>query len=246
MTAELERAATYMSSIMPRGLHGPVAVSSRYLPSRELGGDSFNYTWIDDDHLLVYLIDVSGHGIEPALLSVSLHNMLRSGTLTTETLLAPEAVLGELNRVFQMDQQDDHYSTVWYGVYERSTRTLRYASAGTPPAFAYTYAAETVIETTELSTRAAPVGMFEDTVFTSRTYAIPPGCRILVYSDGASEVTLADERQMRWADFKDLTSRVAAAPDWTLDGLIDELTALAPSGAFDDDCSLIQLTFDHT
>ena len=246
LAAELHSAATYMASIMPHGLHGAVTVSSRYLPSRELGGDSFDYQWIDDDHLLVYLIDVSGHGIEPALLSVSVHNMLRSRLSSTKTLLTPEAVLTELNDRFQMELHDEHYFTMWYGVYEASSRTLRYASAGAPPALAFDSATGTDVVVTELPTGSAPVGMFEDTVFTSRTYAIPPGCRILVYSDGASEVTLADDRQMRWADFKDLTSRVAAAPDWTLDGLIDELTALAPSGAFDDDCSLIQLTFDHT
>ena len=103
-----------MSSIMQRDLDGRVRVSSRYLPSRELGGDCFHYSWIDDDHFLVYLIDVSGHGIEPALLSVSLHNMLRSGSLAAVNLLAPEAVLEELNRLFQMDQQNFHYFTMWH------------------------------------------------------------------------------------------------------------------------------------
>ena len=48
---------------------------------------------------------------------------------------------------------------------------------------------------TELSTKSAPLGMFEDAVFTSRTYEVPPGCRILVYSDGASEITPADAQQ---------------------------------------------------
>ncbi|MGV1089539.1 MAG: PAS domain S-box protein, partial [Mycobacterium sp.] len=244
LTAELESAASYMSSIMPTGLTGEVSVSSRYLPSRELGGDSFDYTWIDDDHLLVYLIDVSGHGLEPALLTVSLHNMLRSGSLAPETLLMPDEVLGELNRRFQMDQQGYHYFTMWCGVYEVSSRTLRYSSAGAPPAFAFNSATGGQVEVTELSTRSTPVGMFEDTEFTSRSYAVPAGCRILVYSDGASEITLADERQLSLAGFKDLTSRLAHAPDCTLDELIDELNALSPLRAFEDDCSLILLKFD--
>ena len=86
--------------------------------------------------------------------------------------------------------------------------------------------------------------MFEDTEFTSRTYQVPPGCRILVYTDGASEITLADGRQLTSADFEHMTRRVAASPDWSLDDLIDELRALTPSETFEDDCSLIQLTFD--
>jgi len=86
--------------------------------------------------------------------------------------------------------------------------------------------------------------MFADTECTSRTCHIPADSRILCYSDGVSEITLADGRQFRWADFKELIGRVTAAPDWALDGLIEEVTALTPSGAFEDDSSLIQLTVD--
>ncbi len=241
LASELRSAANYMASIMPKGLSGEISVSSRYLPSRQLGGDSFHYRWIDEDHLLVYLIDVSGHGLEPALLSVSLHNMLRSGSFAAETLLIPEAVLTELNRLFQMEQQSDHYSTMWYGVYQVRTRTLRYASAGSPPALAFTPATGSAGDVTELLPTSAPVGIFEDTVFTSRTYQVPPGCRILIYSDGASEITLTGNRQLSFAEFKNLCARLAHAPDWTLDEIIDQLRALTPTGVFEDDFSLIRL-----
>ena len=244
LTAELDSAAAYMSSILPRGLTGKVSVSSRYLPSQELGGDCFDYTWIDDDHLFVYLIDVSGHGVEPALLSVSLHNMLRSGSLEPDTMLAPHAVLVELNRLFQMEQHNHHYFTCWCGVYEASTRTLRYASGGAPPAFAFNSEGGTTAAITQLATDSAPVGMFEDTAFTSRTYQVPSGCRILIYSDGASELTLADDRQLSFAEFRTLASQLAGSPDSSLDELANELQALTAAHAFEDDCSLIQLTFD--
>ena len=244
LAAELDSAAAYMASIMPAGLAGKVRVSSRYLPARALGGDCFHYTWIDDDYLLVYLTDVSGHGIEPALLSVSVHNLLRSGTIGIETLLSPEEALAELNRLFQMDQQGEHYFTMWYGVYQASTRSLRYASAGAPPAFAFTRDREGAVAVVELSTLTAPVGMFEDTVFTSATYPVPPGCQILVFSDGASELDLADNKQLSLPQFKALVTRLAVSPDWSLDDLIAELRSLKVTDTFEDDCSLIQLAFD--
>jgi PAS domain S-box-containing protein len=244
LVAELDSAAAYMASIMPSGLAGEVSVTSRYLPSRALGGDCFNYTWIDDDHLLVYLIDVSGHGIEPALLSVSVHNLLRSGTMAIETLLTPEAMLAELNQLFQMDRQNHHYFTMWIGVYEASTRALRYASAGAPPAIAFSTEGPDSLSYIELSTPAAPVGVFEDTVYTSAIYPVPHGCRLLVYSDGASELPLASGRQLTSQDFVKLCSRRAGSPGWSLDGLIEELRAMTPDGEFEDDCALIELTFD--
>ena len=244
LAAELQSAADYMASIMPKGLAGRVNIASCYLPSRELSGDCFDYTWIDDDHLLVYLIDVSGHGIEPALLSVSVHNMLRSGSLGLETMVAPEAALAELNRLFQMAEQGDHYFTIWYGVYQASTRTLRYASAGAPPAFAFGSADDGTVSVTDLSTLATPVGMFADTEFCSSSYVVPADCRILIYSDGAHEIDLADGRHFSIPDFRDLNKRLAESSRWSLEALVGELQALALAGAFEDDCSLIELTFD--
>lgn len=252
MAAELARAADYMASIMPGGLSGRVTVSSLYMPARELGGDCFHYAWIDDDHLLVYLIDVSGHGVEPALLAVSVHNLLRAFSITEEAVQAPETVLAGLNRLFQMDQQDDHYFTMWIGIYEASSRTLRYASAGAPPALAFNFvedAAEgggSAVETTELFTIAAPVGMFTDTRFTSADYHVPPGCQILLYSDGASDLRLPNGRQLAASQFRTLAARLGARGPTgiSLDGFVAELRNLTVSNTFEDDCSMIHLMFD--
>lgn len=238
VSAELRSAAAYVASILPGELRGPVHVSSRYLPSQELAGDSFDYRWIDDDHLIVYLIDVSGHGIGPALLSVSAHNVLRSGSMSLATLLSPEAVLAELNRLFQMERHGGNYLTMWYGVYELSSRTLRFASAGAPPAIVISPDAAGVA--IELSTDGKPLGMFDDTVYTSDSVTVTPGCRILICSDGAYEDARIDGRRLLWTDFRDLFSRKAGA---SIDELVETLQRLTPDGTFDDDCSLIQLEF---
>ncbi|WP_176562180.1 PP2C family protein-serine/threonine phosphatase [Mycolicibacterium palauense] len=243
LTTELQSAAAYVSSLLPDGLTGEVDVASCYQPSRELGGDCFDYRWIDDEHLTVYLIDVSGHGIEPALLAVSVHNMLRSGSFSDETLLTPEAVLAGLNQLFRMEEHNDHYFTMWYGVYEASTRTLRYSSAGAPPALAFASAAAPACTAAELSTPSAPIGMFDETEFTSDTYRVPPGCRILVYSDGASEIPLVDGRNLSLTGFKSVLAELALSPQWSLHDLTDRLRTMTPAGGFEDDCSMVQLMF---
>ena len=180
---------------------------------------------------------MSGHGIGPALLSVSVHNLLRCGSLPLPTLLAPDQVLAELNRLFEMDQHDGKYLTMWCGVYELSSRTLRYASAGHPPAIAVSLDATS----TELSTDGKPLGMFDDTVYTSRSYTVPPGCRVLLYSDGAYEDARVGDRELSRTDFKNLFTRLAGS---SLDDLAETLRGLTPSGTFGDDCSLVRLEFD--
>lgn len=239
LTSELDSAARYVASILPAYLTGPVEVSSRYVPSRELGGDSYDYRWIDDDHLIFYLVDVSGHGVEPAMLSVSVHNLLRSGTFDRSMLLEPEFVLMELNRMFPLEQQYGHFFTIWYGVYQASSRTLRFASAGHPPALALAGQSEP----TQLSTRAVPIGIGEEADFETHTYQVPPGTDILLYSDGAFELDLSDGTLWSLPQFVDVFAETAKVPDWTLDDLVNTLRERSASGHFDDDCTLVHLRF---
>ncbi len=235
LTSQLNSAAAYISAILPGDINGAVRISSRYLPSEGLAGDCFDYRWLDDDHLIVYVIDVSGHGVQPALVSISAHNMLRSGSMPTGILLDPEKVLIELNRRFQMERQGGNYFTMWYGVYTRSSRTLHYASAGHPPALLFTAGREQV---TELSTTGLPVGMFDDADFPSATTILSPGSQLLLYTDGVYEVPLGEGQEWSREDFVTMCTR---AEEWSLDTLIDQLRSVTAAGTFNDDCSLISM-----
>jgi phosphoserine phosphatase RsbU/P len=86
LEAELSQAADYVRSLLPADLNptdlkSDISIRSCFRPSTELGGDSFDYYWLDRDRLIVYLLDVSGHGVGAALLSVSILNVLRSRSL---------------------------------------------------------------------------------------------------------------------------------------------------------------------
>ncbi|MBE9064637.1 SpoIIE family protein phosphatase [cf. Phormidesmis sp. LEGE 11477] len=135
---ELAEAATYVTSLLPRDTpedaKSCISITSRFISSQELGGDCFDHYWLDPDYLVMYLLDVSGHGLGAALLSTSVLNVLRSQSLPGVDFHRPETVLRGLNDAFQMTEQNDKYFTIWYGVYNRVTRQLVYASAGHPPA----------------------------------------------------------------------------------------------------------------
>src|SRR3954469_11309780 len=106
MASDLAQAAKYVQSLLPDPLRkGPIRTEWRFVPSASLGGDTFGYHWLDDDHLALFLLDVSGHGVGPALLSVSAFNALRSQSLPQTDFLEPGQVLAALNRAFQMEQQ---------------------------------------------------------------------------------------------------------------------------------------------
>jgi CHASE1-domain containing sensor protein len=238
LMTELSSAARYVSSILPGDLDGPVPVTSRYLPSEELGGDSFDYRWIDDDHLIAYVVDVSGHGIGPAAFSVSVHNLLRSGTIDHDTLRDPGRVLTELNRLFQMDRQAGNYFTIWYGVYQPSTHTLRYARAGHPPAIVLRSDGS---DPALLDAGSVPIGVLADVTYETHAYPLHPAADVLIYSDGAFELVLPGGERWLLEDFIDLCAHTARLPHWTLDNLVDQLRNRSETGDFDDDCTLVRV-----
>ena len=134
LEAELAEAAAYVRSLLPEPLTGTIAAEARFLPSSQLGGDCFDYFWLDPDYLALYLLDVSGHGLRAALLSVSVQNILRSQSLPNANFYEPSNVLAALNEVFEMEQHRNCYFTLWYGVYDRQKRQIVYSTAGHPPA----------------------------------------------------------------------------------------------------------------
>lgn len=233
LNEEVDSAGRYVASILPDDLRAPVSARSRYLPSQALGGDCFGFTWIDSDHFSVYLIDVSGHGVRPALLAVSVHNLLRSGTLGAEMLLSPDLLLVELNSRFSKNSQGGHYFTMWYGVYRSSTAELRYANAGHPPPLLFDGSGDAGVLACE---GGLPVGMVADGGYTAHCRVVVPGSQILLYSDGV----IGDSPRM--ADFVERCAGLARkSPDW-LDDLVGALQ-VGDDGSYLDDCSLVLLGF---
>ena len=76
---------------------------------------------MDEDHLALYLIDVTGHGLDSALLSVTISNVIRAGSLPGADMRRPDQVLARLNETFQGQQHGYKFFTIWYGVYRAAS-----------------------------------------------------------------------------------------------------------------------------
>ena len=188
---ELHDAERYVLAILPAPVAEPIAVEWLFVPSTELGGDSFGYHWIDGEHFALYLLDVCGHGVGSALLSITVANTLRSGALQNTDFRRPEAVLGSLNQAFQMENQNGLYFTIWYGVYHRPTGTLRYASAGHPPPILVSGAREQRGRAESLAAVGCPVGILPDASYESNECTLAGPARLFLFSDGAYEIIAA-------------------------------------------------------
>ena len=93
LETEMSEAAEYVRSLLPAPMTEPFTINSRFIPSRQLGGDCFDYYWLDPDYLAIYLLDTAGHGLRATLPSVSVLNLLRSRALKSLNYYQPSDVL---------------------------------------------------------------------------------------------------------------------------------------------------------
>lgn len=236
---ELSQAANYVHSLLPAPLDGEIRTRWIFHPSSQLGGDCFGYDWIDPDHFAIYLLDVSGHGVGAALLSISVANALRGRSLPETDFRDPGRVLHRLNDAYPMERQGEKYFTIWYGVYDRRNRTLTYSSGGHPPALLLSGPTPDQVRPLELGVGNFAVGMIPGVVFESEVVALDRINKLYVFSDGVYEIRKPGGAMMRR---EELVAYLARNPGPSgPDEVLRHVQAIGRSDALADDFSLIEI-----
>jgi len=248
LAGELRDAASYVRSLLPRRLRWRgVSVDWDFIPSLTLGGDCFYYFRLDENRLALYLLDVSGHGIQAALLSATIMNMLRGMALGGVDYAKPSSVLSRLNRSFRIEDQNNMYFTIWYGVFDASTRLLRYAGAGSPPAVLIGPDGAAL----ELQGDGPVIGVDEAASYSDFDEAVEPGSNLYLFSDGLYEVRTKEGRMLEWADFRALLEEhhrecaVSPACLSPIRRMVDSIRGLSAKDLFDDDVSIVEFAFER-
>jgi sigma-B regulation protein RsbU (phosphoserine phosphatase) len=189
--AEVQRSHLPSTSVTLPG----VSLDWVYEACETLGGDMFNVFRLDEHHLGVYVLDVSGHGTPAALLSVSISRALgplpQQGGVLKRTLpdppyyeiVPPAEVAAEVNRRFPLLEESGRYCTLLYGVLDLRARRFRYTTAGHPGP----------IEVSANGARmhdaggGVPIGVVEAPGYDEVEIALESGSRVLLYTDGVTE-----------------------------------------------------------
>ena len=241
---DLAQATKYVRSLLPEPLkRGPIRTDWQFVPSTTLGGDAFGYHWLDDEHFALYLLDVSGHGVGPALLSVSALNALRSQALPQTDFHDPGQVITSLNRAFQMDQQNGLYFTIWYGVYHQPSRTIRYSGGGHPPAILLTGPNEGGAGLHKLEAKGPMVGAIPDLDYGADSVQVDAFGKLFLFSDGAYEIELRDGSMWPFSEFINFMGRPAQDGNQGMDALVRHVRELSGTDEFADDFSIVEFQF---
>lgn len=267
---DLEGAARMQRSLLPPPSMdiGNVHFEWLLLPVSFVAGDILNYfKLVDDQHAAFYHLDVSGHGVPSAMLSVTLAKLISNEIKPNNSLhlsvaaplnlpfkdrrqsrggprqvASPDEVVSNLNKAFQADHENDMYFTMIYGTLDMISGVLQFCQAGHPSPVFMPLEGEIRL----VGGGGFPVGMLPDMSFESHNLQLQPGDRLFLYSDGITECASHDngelfgeERLLRWMNAHRHLSLAELK-----NALEQKLLEWHGSNEFEDDISLLALEFN--
>ncbi|WP_435006980.1 PP2C family protein-serine/threonine phosphatase [Tundrisphaera lichenicola] len=251
MSRDLRAAARIQEALLPRSspeVPG-LGFSWAFRPCDELAGDGLSAIKLADHLAAIYVLDVSGHGVASALMSVSLGRLLSPPTDASSILirggegedrlepLAPAEVAGRLNRLFPFELSTEQYSTLAYGILNSQTGEFRYTLAGHPGPIHLSASGARV-----LTGRGYPIGLGDGPKpYNEWSVMLEAGDRIYLFSDGIPEAVndsgdaLGSDRLLRAVEAgrseplcSVVNQLVAAVESWSgVTGVRDDVSILA-------------------
>ncbi len=157
-------------------------------PAKEVGGDFYDFFFIDEDHFAMVMADVSGKGVPAALFMVITKTLIKYRTITGMSC-SPAEILKDVNNRLCEGNEAGFFVTVWLCIIQVSTGKGIVANAGHEyPAVKKKDGAYEL----EISKHSPAVAAMEGTVFKEYEFRLEPGDRIFVYTDGVAEATNAE------------------------------------------------------
>jgi sigma-B regulation protein RsbU (phosphoserine phosphatase) len=252
MKLDLEAAARVQEAFLPQESPRFPGVRFAWLfkPCEQLAGDMLNVFALDESHVALYVLDVSGHGVAAALLSVTLNRLLspfppRSSLLVQplegspgRRLVPPREIAGHLNQRFPWHPATEQFFTLLYGILSLDTGELRYISAGHPgPVHVPRGAGAAFLP----EMPGLPIGVGE-AGYREHSVLLQPGDRLYVFSDGLIEATNPDRQPFGKNQLQDALEGARSVP--LQDGLSriwDELERWCGDSRVRDDVSILAL-----
>ncbi len=216
-----------------------------------VGGDLVGFYPAGPDHLGMYAIDVSGHGISAALMTARLAGFLSPVAPDMNVALrrkddgnyepvAPRAAIDKLNTLVLEEMDTEHYFTMLLGDLELKTGRVRLGQAGHPHPLVH----RATGEITQDSPGGFPVGLFDGAEFSEFEVQLEPGDRLLLHSDGITECTNRKGEMLGEDGLEEIASDLGDLTGATFfEAFLWKLTDFADGLAMQDDVSSVLLDY---
>lgn len=217
---DLDIAKKLQCSLLPKELpDDKVKFSFIYKPCEDLGGDYLDIFKIDDEHMGLYIADVSGHGVSASMLTIFLRSSINKRTLSPARAL--EALYRDFNR---HGFGQNLYITVFYAILNLKEKSMVYSNAGhnvSPIIFG-----SNRFELLRLP--GIPISdWMEKPVYTERQISLGKGDRLFFYTDGIIEMRNQQNEQFGEERLLDMLLNSPLEPSGTLNGIVDSACSFA-------------------
>lgn len=184
---DLESAAAIQKSLLPDKSPAidKIQVAWKFEPCEQIGGDIFNIHHMDERNVGLYMLDVCGHGVPAALISVTVSQFLNSsgGLLGNNCeLLSPEIVLNKLDHSFPFERFDSFFSIIYMTI-DVKDGWLDYSSAGHPSPIIIR--SDGTLEC--LNQRGPIIGFGSEALYSQSSSQLQRDDRVILYTDGLVE-----------------------------------------------------------
>ena len=188
--AELNLAARIQSSMLPTEfpVRPELTLFASMDPAKEVGGDFYDFFFIDEEHLGLVIADVSGKGVPAALFMMMSKILLKNHAMSG---LSPAEVLNRTNLGICENNRNNMFVTVWFGVLDIATGHVTAANAGHEyPMIRKPGGCFEIMK----DRHGFVLGALRRKRYTEYEFDIEPGGTLFVYTDGAAEATDRDNR----------------------------------------------------
>jgi sigma-B regulation protein RsbU (phosphoserine phosphatase) len=232
---ELGMARDIQARLLPKAapeLEGFEIAGASYA-AKEVGGDYFDFIFLDNNDLAIALGDVSGKGVPAALLMSNLQATLRNQALNQQPL---SECIAKANSFLHQATDSDKFATLFYGILKPKAQEFHYVNAGHN--FPYVFHADGRVSSLEKG--GIVVGMLPDIPYEHDEFALASGDVIVVFSDGVTEAEnrledlYGEERLIGF-----IQERMQLSAQEMLDAMYQEIMVFSGDKPQDDDITLI-------
>ena len=207
-------------------------------PAKEVGGDFYDFFFVDDDRLALVIADVSGKGIPAAMFMMMAKNMIQNQAMAGHS---PQEVLGTVNQLICENNKEEMFVTVWFGILDLASGILTAANAG------HEYP---VVKTPDgpfevfKDKHGFVLGTMEGIRYKEYELHLEPGAKLFVYTDGLSEAQNSEEELFgRNRIVQALNSVKDEPPEGLLRAVTEAVTAFVGEAEQFDDLTMLCIEY---
>lgn len=230
---EIRLARNIQHHILPKkGKINGLNIDYRYLSSEGLSGDIFDVFEIDENHVVLYIADVVGHGIGASILTMFVRQAIRN-VVSENKILCPNFIFRDLTKRFKdLNLESDKYFTIFLGIYDRQTKEFIYANAGhnaIPILFNKT-------DCQLLDAKGFPITcVFDNASYENHKIQLQQHDKLLLYTDGLTESKNFEKEELGLDKLLDI---IKADCGYVLSDIVETIKQYI-WGSIDDDIAML-------